>query len=99
MSTPDGPLHTFHAQITRGRGGGWIESAPTVCPTGCDLTLPRATLVGWNSTIEPPHRTWICRRCDTIIHNLAPGHDYLPMRPVRLDHRPPTSPDPTEPDG
>lgn len=87
MSTPDGPLHTFQTRILRGRAGEWRETAPTRCPNGCDLTRPRAMLVGWNSTIEPPHRTWTCRRCDVVIHNLDPDTRYLPMRPVRLDHR------------
>ena len=87
MSTPDGPLHTFRARIRQAVTGEWVESAPSHCPNGCDLTQPRATLVGWNSTIEPPHRTWTCRRCDVVIHNLDPDAHYLPMRPVRLDHR------------
>ncbi len=34
-------------------------------------------LVGWNSTIEPPHRTWTCCRCETVIHNLDPAYGYL----------------------
>lgn len=44
-------------------------------------------LVGWNSTIDPPHRTWTCRRCEVVIHNLEADGHFLPMRPVRLDHR------------
>lgn len=36
---------------------------------------------------NPPHRTWTCRRCDIVIHNLDPDYGYLPMRPVRLDHQ------------
>ncbi|MCK5751516.1 MAG: hypothetical protein KAH46_02295, partial [Mycobacterium sp.] len=77
VSTPEGPLHTFRAQISRGsRTGEWIESAPSLCPNGCDLTQPRALLVGWNSTIEPPHRTWTCRRCDVVIHNLDSDAQY-----------------------
>ena len=87
MSTPDGPLHTFQARIERRGEGKWLESAPSRCPNGCDLTRPRSLLVGWNSTIEPPHRTWTCRLCDVVILNLDPGIGYLPMRPVRLDHR------------
>lgn len=87
MSTPDGPLHTFQARVRRRGEGEWIESAPSRCPTGCDLTRPGSVLVGWNSAIDPPHRTWTCRRCGTVIHNLDPAYGYLPMRPVRLDHR------------
>ena len=89
MSASDGhavSVHRFRSQVIRRGDGRWDETAPASCPAGHSLTEPRSMLVGWDSSLDPPHRVWICQRCGLVTHNLGPVEPIAPMRPVRLDH-------------
>ena len=73
--------------MSQGPQGEWRENAPTECPRGHPLNQPRSMLVGWCTHIDPPHRTWTCRRCGLVIHNLRADQNVEPMRPVILEHK------------